>query len=66
MSRPAAIGEHHKNAASRSDRGGPGQMDAAAPFPASMTSDREQPSSAAVMNSGLAQRLVKCRCYVQR
>ncbi len=35
-------------------------------FPASTTSDREQPSSPAVMNSGLAQRLTKCRYYVQR
>lgn len=38
----------------------------AAQFPASKTSDREQPSSPAVMNSGLAQRLLKCRYYVQR
>jgi len=38
----------------------------AAQFPTSTTPDREQPSSAAVINSGLAQRLFKCRYYVQR
>jgi hypothetical protein len=37
----------------------------AAQFPASTTSDREQPSSPADMNSGLARRLLKCRYYVQ-
>jgi hypothetical protein len=41
-------------------------LDAAAQFPASTTSGRQQPSSPAVMNGGLAQRLVKCRYYVQR
>ena len=47
-------------------RRGPDYLDEAAPFPASTTSDREQPSAPAAMNCGLAQRVAKCRRYVQR
>ena len=67
----AKVSEAKASEASKSEqrpRGGSrgGSARFAAQFPTSTTPDREQPSSPAVMNSGLARRLFKCRYYVQR
>jgi hypothetical protein len=65
IARAAAGAVISKPTGANSGRRDPGQLDAAQ-FPATVNSDREQPSSPAVMKSSPLQRFVKCRDYVQR